>query len=357
MVDREVVLNSILMELGGSPPVPPAEPRVVPSPMSRLLGVFRGNKKSTEEVEDMSDDGEEMDDKDDESEPVLDICQLLALLFIPFLRESNEGSGLHQRTTKRRSMLGNLDDKAFMEDETSKDKEELLGNVLEIALGNLIGEFQLGEGQTVHAQNNSIILTSKILRQILEAFGEFDVPNDVLEEMIQAAKETSTGGNREVEDSPDEVFLNQATFLNALTADTQLYDPFIIDHSCSTLFKDALVAHEMHQEGMYGKAKALTRRESHGSPLKPLSQDCLGHNDQKNGNPNALQFENVFSAGFIDNVADNYRSGECVPWVAMLFLLFPLLNVFPETEKGHGLSWCGYKLSFFGLPMRKVQAL
>ncbi|CAB9513809.1 expressed unknown protein [Seminavis robusta] len=336
-VEEDVVMSSIVLEMGGSLPIaPPSETPTVTegtedveqapkstssNPLSKLFAKKRLSKESFEDEGGDPSDSEEEDEED--LQPVLDVCQLLALLMIPFLRQGNQADK-NLVMSRGKSMLGSFRAKAMEEqNEREEHARELVGHVLELALRNLIGEFQLEEGEdSVDAENNGILLTPKILRRILETFGEFDVPHELIQEMIRAAKVDAMGGSNTGK-GPDEVFLNKAAFLHALTADTQLWDPSRIDTSENTHFKDAMRAHLYREEVLYGKSKMLDRRRRPSKPAPMIPQHHQGNNDDMDdsnavvSNIHAVPYKKIYMAASIDNNADNYRNG---PWFALVWV-------------------------------------
>ena len=114
-----------------------------------------------------------------------------------------------------------------------------------------------------------VLLTPGLLREMMAVFGEVEVPDYVLEDMVAAAVGHSEEGN-------GRLYLTKSTFLRALTADVQLFNPNVND-SDSTHFNDALNA------------------------TKPWDL-------KEDGEPSTVAFKSVYTAANIDNNADTYRS-------------------------------------------------
>lgn len=245
-------MNAILLELGGSLPIPEEPQR------EEALA-------------------EESEEDEDPPQPVLDICQITAMLFIPFFRKGNgyEDALLQNSQTK----LG-----TFGLDDATKQQfdhhREVVGHVLEVALRNILAELKLYTTEA-DAENHGVVMTPAVLRQALEVFGEYNVPDEVLDEMILQAQ-TDRGSMNQVE-----VFFDKSAFLQALTADTQLYNPERIDTTESTHFDDARKARAFQQLALFGKTKELTGRRR--SQVKAQVEDA-------DGNVQKLPFDVIYMA-------------------------------------------------------------
>jgi hypothetical protein len=299
-VSLDVVRESIVLELAGS----------FPPPRKLLCGgdIFvdddpPGAQKTHEEDGNrrgslIPTEEEETQEEEDVEEPKVDICQMLALLLIPFLRSGN----IHDLQFLRgKNEIQNLEDNA-----------ELLQHVLEIALNNL--QTELDPKTTSNGMEpQGIWLSVDIMREILETFGEYGIPTDLIEDMVEVARSGLDMTSEEMGNT-DQVFLDAAIFLHVLTADTQLYNPAEIDCSRSTHFDDARVAREFQQQALYGRFAARTRRRS----------SLVRANKTVGTNPNSLPFEKLYTAANIDNNADTYRSTTwfTLVWVETILLYF-----------------------------------
>ncbi|CAB9525693.1 expressed unknown protein [Seminavis robusta] len=250
-VEEDVVRQAIIIELCGSPEL---------------------QARSEETAEDSSDmilkkeaakDGDEEEEEED-PEPAMDICQMLALLLVPFLRSGNS-DGTNQEAVSR---------------------------VIEIALDTIWAELR---AHAVDVQGSDtdegVLVTPEFLGEILDCFGEFSVSKDVLNEMVQAASGDDNQNNE------PQFYLTKASFLQALTADTQMFDPNL-DETLNTHFEEAQLAHEK-TIASGGK----TMQDEYGPEEEPV-------------------FKTVYMADNVDSTADSYRSTLwfVLAWVSAVFV-------------------------------------
>ena len=161
----------------------------------------------------------------DNEDECIDICEIVALLLIPFFVKSVKGGvdfgDIESSKTTRRKAFGTDNQfKSYMKDfehcQSMVQKDVVIQHVFNILLEESLG--------TTDPQP----MTAELIRKIFERYGEHALAqNDVLiDEMIHDV----TGGNPEILFSAD-------SFTRALSHDVMLYN---VDHECrlSTFYDD-----------------------------------------------------------------------------------------------------------------------
>ena len=129
-------------------------------------------------------------------EPHMDLVQLTSLLLIPLLRQEEILESKRPSTSVTRGIPEHV--LLLMEDELETQ-------------GISVDQFQELNDNFETATR----LTPDLLRCLLEAYGETNVEESIVEEMVALASE----------DEDRKTFWNPSTFIRALTADIQHYDP------------------------------------------------------------------------------------------------------------------------------------
>ena len=192
-------------------------------------------------------------DESPDADAVFDITELASMLLIPHLRK--EGAG--------------------------EDPEQLFGPVLDMIMLDVTGS------------TKPAVLDRAMMKRIMAAYGEDDVPPEVIDEMLQAA-----GAAREGVTDFDYKVLVQAT-----TGDIQQVNPDWQD-TPTTHYDDVL------------DGTALDANLEDNDPDEEISKSKLDDSG------NAVQ--RIFTATTIDFVAENYRSKafNVILWVLVVVGFF-----------------------------------
>lgn len=270
-VDLEVVDRAVIQELAGTAPVSPA----MKKSEQALTTIAEGDDDSDKGLKTKSSDEDNPDNQevDEDDEPRMDLCQVLALLLIPFLRGGNPDG----------------------------EDQETVGKAVDIAMNTIWAELR---AHSIHVEESGkdegVLVTMDFLREIMDMFGEFNLPDEILQEMIDTAS-----GNKN--QNPPQFYMTKASFLQAMTADTQLWKTSV-DHNMSTHYDDARLARD---------AKLLLAPEPSDEPVEDPAPRKSSDDKDKNGVTNsALPFEKMYTASNIDNSADTYRS---TVWFALVW--------------------------------------
>lgn len=215
-------------------------------------------------------------DPEKEPSPVLDLRQVVALLVLPHLvKVSAKDNG--------------------------DEIEKYFGQVLNMILKDL--------GRGIDGSETPI-LDTELLTEILETYGEFNVPEDTIKEMVAAA-----GGEGEAFDVE--------VFRCALVADTKLYDTKW-EFTESTYWEDIFRLDEkatMNKTKSQLKARAsdLTPEEQALAIGRAVDEELPSmHEDLRN------TAHQVWTLGAIDQTADTVRSQAfaVLLWVSVIMLYF-----------------------------------
>ena len=324
--DREVIRQAILHELCGSPLSPVAENAPDASPddlvsqqLETVEEALPSNKDAAgagvniESHDDIDNDsvGDDQPSKNHES---MDLCQMLGLLLIPFLRSGNRDG----------------------------QKQDSVERVMEIALETIWAELRahssmsggtvtIRDCQRVKPSNQSedgIWMTAELLRDTFEIFGEFGLTEPLLHEMmnmaVSAGAEMDTFGK--VGDDQGKFYLTKSSFLAALTADVQLYNPNI-DTTESTHFADARSARNdkifggATRQGSVMVDKSMRNSTTGGGMLAAAQAETAEKS-------NAYPFDLIYTASNIDNSADTYRSTMwfTLVWISTIFVFLSYVS-------------------------------
>ena len=207
----------------------------------------------------------------------MDICQLTALLLVPYLRQED--------TTEAKKPANALV-QGMTEQVMNLVLTELHANGVDLKEFKAVDEnFETGTR-----------ITSKLLRLVFDLYGEHSVPDEILGEMVEHAATEATP-DEEMQDSTPRlitkqkfteprVFLNKATFQRALTADVQLYKPQW-ENLQTTHLEDAYSSNQTNRRGNKG---------------------------------DRVKYDDDFgTAPTVDQAADRYRS---VTWMLLLWVSF-----------------------------------
>jgi hypothetical protein len=203
--------------------------------------------------------------------PALDIRQLASLQLLPHLKRVAE----------------------------SKDEEAIshcFGSVLNILLNDVI---PMDGDVTVPP-----LLTKDLLRQMLAAYGEENVCDNLLEAMIHQAAGAGAGAGDE------EVFLDQAAFILALTSDLSQYD-VSCESTKTTHFDDVI---KMTGDHVYGKA--------------PVKEGVLEDLEVSRDDLSCAALIRVDTLPTIDLTADTFKSQTF--FVLLLVLLIVMYFAYAE---------------------------
>lgn len=145
---------------------------------------------------------------------VLDIPQLVALLFIPKLKVASEVNEAEEPPTSQRTHDVNVDKRGsnYFEEVNSDEEltDDIFGPVLDIIVKDIRKSSDDPQIEEEKDEEGEIMLTKDVLRSIFTAYGEnFHLCEGFLQRMVDYA-----GG---------EVVLNKATFMRALTQDLGAY--------------------------------------------------------------------------------------------------------------------------------------
>lgn len=202
---------------------------------------------------------------------VMDLVQILSILLIPYFRQ-----------------LQQEDD-----DEHEEYKNGLFQKVIQAILTDTWGKESSDELKRIDKTT---------MKEILEYYGELQIPDKVLEELVEAA-----GG--------DGVELNPETMLKALTSDVQLYN-LEWENSVSTHFRDAMGSLQKKNDfGCRGKEDiegeddevedtkevAVTVHDSEEESKRKSTMETETDEENK-------PFSFVYTAPSIDYCAESYRS-------------------------------------------------
>ncbi|CAB9513803.1 expressed unknown protein [Seminavis robusta] len=239
-------------------------------------------------------DGKQTNEFGDVEPTVMDLCQMITLLLIPFLRREDIS-------------------------EAAKPTHSLNHGIVEQVLKLIMEELEIKgvDLQPFKAIDENFEtgtkITKKLLQLMFQAYEEYDVPDDVLEEMVEQAVKAQerhqNGGDddnsdndnnsdqseevhlktRKRGDGAPRVMLNKDSFLRALTYDVQLYDPEEMEASITTT----------HLQD----AQNANRNNGSGDSDKSSMEDDFTTMAQ------------------VDQAADNYRS---ILWFVLLWVTLVL---------------------------------
>jgi hypothetical protein len=183
-------------------------------------------------------------------EPI-DMVELVAILMIPTLLKSSREN-----------------DEAGLPEKLVKPPPGLINRVLTMILEDVTGD------------STPKKLDEDLLRRIFEAYGEYDLAEDVeLHKKMLSDLQTSEKG---------EVMLDLSTFVSALTRDVQLYD-ILSELRCTTHVSDVLVVNENNVN------EVLDAKDTESPAVESPSD-----------------LEKVFTAPAIDSTAGTTRSKHLV---------------------------------------------
>lgn len=238
--------------------------------------------------------------KKGDEEACMDICQMLTLLLIPYLRQEDIAEAKKPVNAMEHGMAQHV---------LNLILEELEGQGVDMSQFKAVDEnFETGTR-----------ITSKLIQHMFDAYGEYYVPDDVLDEMVeQAALHNADGGTdgnnesfqksqpillktRQKDDGP-KVFWTKDSFQRALTADVQLYNP------------------EWEDE-----------QTTHLEDVRSVPQK------KERAKGDRIKFEDDFyTAQNVDQGADQYRS---VTWTLLLWVSFLFFYGCYMLESGFKVSF------------------
>jgi hypothetical protein len=264
---------------------------------------------------------------------VLDICELVAILLIPFFAKSdkegdddgNELGGLLQKRLQKMESIrtgfgNNAQMKAFMEErehlETMFSKGKVIQHVLNIILADSTGSV---EPQPI---------TKELMLTIFARYDELDLiqDDDLVEQMIDDV----SGGD------PD-ALLDAKSFARALTKDILLYDTEK-ELRVST-FREDVFGMEGEEEEEEDDDDGNKHDSKETDPLKDGSGDGQRDVELANGSdtqPKEKIMNNVFTFSQVDFLADGMRSKMHLAFVYLSFV-FAMFSYRSDA----GLSICG----------------
>lgn len=227
--------------------------------------------------------------------PVLDIVELTSILLIPHLKRASSSSSNEEEEAQYTEFF--------------KRVHFLFRDSLPTSDG--------GSDLEEMNDNGDLVLTPALLQAFLEEHGEYDVPPQIIHEMVAYARtagETSQPTTPSEDGHDDNTLMEQKVafslqrLTHALTSDLGLYDPSRESH-LSTHFQDVLAS---VAKNVSNEPKETIDNNPEKSSLK---------SDSVCGTP---LFERVFSAPSIDLAADNFTSPI---WVILVWLLLIILYV------------------------------
>mmetsp|Transcript_7578 Transcript_7578/g.10107 ORF Transcript_7578/g.10107 Transcript_7578/m.10107 type:complete len:1103 (-) Transcript_7578:474-3782(-) len=232
----------------------------------------------------------------------LDICEIVAALFIPTLRKIVDAAELEDgKQSGKKKGKKPFDGVGNNQDEVGSLKitYDLARNILEDTLRNIL----FRATGSARAQP----LTPELIRKIFAAFDEMDLvqDDDLVSEMIKTAK-----GKREI----GEVFLDVETLACALTFDIMRYDP-LLENRATTHFLDAIGGGEVNLR--------VPGRNSPAGDKKGLKA--------KSGITGRIPRGEVtreFTIPWLDFAAETFRSRIQVIFVYVGFMVFYLVYKF-----------------------------
>lgn len=249
---------------------------------------------------------------DEEPQAMMDLCQMVALLCIPFLRQEDINEAAKGNNPLTHGMAENV---------MKLILEELELNGVDITQFRAVDEnFETGTR-----------ITPKLVQDMLETYGEYHVPQDILKEMVRACGENNTSGSKDDDgsgsdssnnDSDDEesqipnlktqksgdqavIMWNKDSFQRALTADIQLYQP----------------SFEKQQTTILADVRSIDRDKN-----RPQDDDNIPMQSTFNTAPS------------IDQAAEQYRS---FLWMILLWISFLLYYMCYVFDRNGVVSFTG----------------
>ena len=229
-----------------------------------------------------------------EDQPAMDICQMVALLLIPYLRQEDEQEAKKPANSLVRGMA-----------------EQVLKLILD-ELGHSGVDLKQFKAVDENFETGTRI-TPKLIQHMFDAYGEYSVPDDILEEMVEAAAPSdAVADDDELQDSSPillktrpkggdtgtKVFWTKTSFQRALTADVQLYNPD---------WEEDQTTHLQDAQQSAAPSPPITMRGTRGRQPESPAGDRVTMEDD------------FFTAPTIDQSADQYRS---VTWTLLLWISF-----------------------------------
>lgn len=198
----------------------------------------------------------------------LDICQIASILLLPHYKKTADTNDAEQI-------------------------QKLFGQGLDLLLADLPKDDRHYQGG--YQAGATPVLTVDLLQEILVLHGEFQVPPQILEEMVRAA-----GGEGQL--------LNVATLIRAMTVDLTEYDADR-ENVASTHYEDATY---------HAPEAKIPEDEEYHAPEKGKVED-----DGKHG---LLALKRGFTASTIDLTAETYGNKVWVSlsWLCAILLFFAL---------------------------------
>lgn len=235
---------------------------------------------------------------DEAEEEILDLVELTAILIIPILLIMRKG--VVQSERKSNSKVGAVLGEDAIKTQTKQQR--LLGDPKDI-LRNVLSMMYTDSGIKLNPGEDYPRLTEGLVQQLLRSYGmHYLAQNDeFISQMLIAAKGKSTS---------DDIKLNEATFIKALTNDVKLFKnkSFDVDDLC--LIKT--VAQARHSSKNCDKTQE--------DELNLIADEEVG---TKKTLSSRVSWQNaVFTANTIDFIADTYPSMYFVVCLWVCFLLF-----------------------------------
>ena len=239
-------------------------------------------------------------DDDVEEDFYLDIPMMTSLILIPHLLRISLGEGISESSEEENNnedvskdilFNGKYDDfySSEGEDKDHNDSRRLRGDIFDKVLAIILHDLQ------THDDEQPPKLTKDLLREIFARYGETQVSDEILDEMIQLYY-LQTDDDDDVETRHSQT-LNKNSFQKALTSDLHAYD-FRLERNHTFILQDILQMNE--------SKKTKISDEKSSTAVLEINKESSTNKQEQSNEANGLK--RIYVATSIDLTADSFQS-------------------------------------------------